>query len=134
MPLCIAREGELRRDGVDGIDHVVDPLAIHREDLLDVLAFHEEVGTDHLAVGIDVEHHLAHDLDLAPAHGAVERDGLTVEVAQRHRITVDEHQPSDTTPREGLDTTGTDPSQPKHHDGRRGKAGDALGTHDALET
>ena len=83
-------DGELRGDGVDGVDDVVEASARRGEagvdELFEVLGEHEGVARDDAAGGVDVAHHRGHDVDLACAHGALEGDGLAIDVRGRDDV------------------------------------------------
>ena len=92
LVLSIFGNGELGRDGVDGVDDVVE-LAVRllqnaREELVDVVAQQVFGAFDNGGGGIDVVDHGFHNIDLALADGAVKGDSLAIDIAGRDDVLV----------------------------------------------
>ena len=97
--LSIFGNGELGRDGVDGVDDVVKfavrLLQNAREKLVDVVA-QQVFGTlDDGSGWIDVVDHGFHNIDLALADGAVKGDGLAIDIAGRDDVLVQNDEMTD---------------------------------------
>ena len=100
-------EGELGGNGIDGIDHVVDVATRLLEaglvQFYEVLGEHEGVVCEDAAARIDIGDHGGHDVDLAFAHGALECDGLAIDVGGGDHVLVHDGERPDAAARERLD-------------------------------
>ena len=101
--------------GVDGIHNVV--WAGEGTQLLCHTVLLDEGGEGRdLATGVDVGHHLAHDVGLGLADGAHARHGLPVYVAGAHHVLVHQHQVPHAAAGQGHCAVGTHAAEAKHHD------------------
>ena len=85
--------GDLGCDGVDGVDHVV---IVRKIELIRCLRQIEALMHAHVAVRVDLQNALAHDLDLVLADGFARGDDLPVEVRQTDLVVVDKIKRADT--------------------------------------
>ena len=90
--LSIFGNGELGRDGVDGVDDVVE-LAVRllqnaREKFVDIVAQQVFGALDDGSGWIDVVDHGFHNIDLALADGALKGDGLAIDIAGRDDVLI----------------------------------------------
>lgn len=97
--LSIFGNGELGRDGVDGVDDVVE-LAVRllqnaREELVDVVAQQVFGAFDNGGGGIDIADHGIHHVHFALADGAVKGDGLAIDIAGRDDVLVQNDEMTD---------------------------------------
>ena len=135
--LGIERHGEFGRDGVDGVDHVVDVpagrvdhLAKERVDVLgqDVIGAFDDGG-----LGVDIVNHGFHHIDLATSQRAVERDGLAVDVARGEHVLVEDDKVPDTAACERFAAVGAHTAAAEHEHACVGEFVERLAPHDDLE-
>ena len=97
--LSIFGNGKLGRDGVDGVDDVVELatrlLQNAREELVDVVAQQVFGALDDGGGRVDVMDHGLHDINFTLADGAVKRDGLTVDIAGRNDVFIQNYEMAD---------------------------------------
>ena len=128
--LAQLREGDFRGDRVDRVDHEVD-VAVRVKESGQVLGQDELVDRFHLGLGVDRAHHLACDVCLAPADGALPGDRLAVHVRGLHDVAIDQHKRSDTAARKGLEAVRAHTAQAEEQHLLVGKQIDAfLAEHD----
>ena len=135
--LSIFGNGELGRDGVDGVDDVVE-LAVRLlqntcEELIDVVA-QQVFGTfDDSGGGVDVVDHGFHYIHFALADGAVKGDSLAVDVAGRDDVLVQDHKMTDAATGKCLAAVGAHAAAAKHQHRGVGEFIERLAAHDNLE-
>ena len=120
-------------NGVDGVDEHVDFPQVAVEQRCHVVGAQEHVERLHLAVGVDVVHHVAHHFVLFAPERAVERDGLTVDVGQPDDVVVDDDQMPHAAARQRLHAVRPHAAQADDHDGGGLHAVEAGAGHDDLE-
>ena len=114
------RDAQLLRDRIDGVD---GPIGVGqlRQLLVDAVLVEERAQGGHLALGIHVEYHLAHDLGFGAPERRAARDCLAVDVARRHAVAVEQHEMPHAAARKGHCAVGADASQPQDGNGRAGE-------------
>ena len=116
--LSIFGNGELGRDGVDGVDDVVE-LAVRllqnaREEIIDVVAQQVFGALDDGSGRVDVVNHSLHDVDFALADGAVKGDGLAIDIAGRDDVLIQNDEMTDAAAGECLAAVGAHASAAEH--------------------
>ena len=135
--LSIFGNGELGRDGVDGVDDVVELatrlLQNAREKLVDVVAQQVFGALDNGGGGIDIANHGFHHVHLALADGAVKGDGLAIDIAGRDDVLVQNDEMTDAAAGECLAAVGAHASAAEHQHRSIGELIECLAAHDDLE-
>ena len=116
--LSVFGNGELGRDGVDGVDDVVE-LAVRllqnaREEIIDVVAQQVFGALDDGGGGIDVVDHGLHHVNLALADGAVKGDGLAIDIAGRDDVLIQNDEMTNAAAGECLAAIGAHASAAEH--------------------
>lgn len=135
--LSIFGNGELGRDGVDGVDDVVELatrlLQNAREEIIDVVAQQVFGALDNGGSGIDVVDHGFHHVHLALADGAMKGDGLSIDIAGRDDILVQNHKMTDAAAGKCLAAVGAHASAAEYQHRGVGELVECLAAHDDLE-
>lgn len=129
----VLRDGQLCRDRVDGVHHVVHPVGVGVQEFGHVLGQHEPVERLHLRLGVDVGDHRARHVHLLTADGAAKRDGLAVDVAGLHHVVVHHDEPPHAAARQRLDAVRAHAAHAQHHDGGIREARQAVASHDQFQ-
>ena len=135
--LSIFGNGELGRDGVDGVDDVVE-LAVRllqnaREEIIDVVAQQVFSSLDDGGGGIDIANHSFHHVHLALADGAVKGDGLAIDIAWRDDVLVQNDEMSNAAAGKCLAAIGAHTSAAEHQHRGGGEFVERLAAHDDFE-
>ena len=130
--LAPAGEDELLAYRVNGVNHIVWAREGRERRHETLLREKGSQGRD-LAGGVYVSHDARHDLCLGLAYGALVGDGLSVDVAGGHHITIHEHKRAHAAPRERLCAVGAYASQAHHHHAGRLHASEPCLTHDQAQ-
>ena len=137
LVLSIFGNGELGRDGVDGVDDVVELatrlLQNAREKLVDVVAQQVFGALDNGGGGIDIANHGFHHVHLALADGAVKGDGLAIDIAGRDDVLVQNDEMTDAAAGECLAAVGAHASAAEHQHCGAGEFIEHLAPHNDLE-
>lgn len=137
MVLSIFGNGELGRDGVDGVDDVVELAARllqnAREEIIDVVAQQIFSSLDDGGGGIDIVDHGFHNIDLSLADGAVKGDGLAIDIAGRDGVLVQNHKMPDAAAGKCLAAAGAHASAAEYQHRGVGELVECLAAHDDLE-
>ena len=131
------RNENLRRDGIDAVEHEINATVALFEALgiqiVERLGEHERMLGNDARVGIDIQAHSTHHVDFPATHRALERDDLAVHVARRHHIAIDEHQTAHAAAHERLDAARAHAAQSQHHDRRVRQAIHAVVAHNSTQ-
>ena len=135
--LSIFGNGELGRDGVDGVDDVVE-LAVRllqnaREEIIDVVAQQVFGALDDGSGRVDVVNHSLHDVDFALADGAVKGDGLAIDIAGRDDVLIQNDEMTNAAAGKCLAAIGAHTSAAEHQHRGGGEFVECLAAHDDLE-
>ena len=135
--LSIFGNGELGRDGVDGVDDVVELAARllqnAREEIIDVVA-QQVFGTlDDGGGRIDIVDHGFHHVNLALADGAMKGDGLAIDIAGRDDVLVQNYKMTNAAAGECLAAVGAHTSAAEYQHRGIGELVECLAAHDDLE-
>ena len=137
MVLSIFGNGELGRDGVDGVDDVVELAARllqnAREEIIDVVAQQIFSSLDDGGGGIDIVDHGFHNIDLSLADGAVKGDGLAIDIAGRDGVLVQNHKMPDAAAGKCLAAARAHASAAEYQHRGVGELVECLAAHDDLE-
>ena len=135
--LSILGDGELGRDGIDGVDNVVERatclLQNAREEFVDVVAQQVFGALDDGGGRVDVMDHGLHDVDFTLADGAVKRDGLTVDIAGRNDVFIQNYEMADAAAGECLAAVRAHAAAAEHQHRGVGEFVERLAPHDDLE-
>ena len=135
--LSIFGNGELGRDGVDGVDDVIELatrlLQNARKELADVIAQQVFGALDDGGGWIDIVDHRFHNIDLALADGAVKGDGLAIDIAGRDGVLVQNDEMTDAAAGECLAAIGAHATAAEHQHCGVGELIECLAAHDDLE-
>ena len=135
--LSIFGNGDLGRDGVDGVDDVVE-LAVRllqnaREELVDVVAQQVFGALDNGGGGIDIANHGIHHVHFALADGAVKGDGLAIDIAGCDNVLGQNDEMTDAAAGKCLAAVGAHASAAEHQHRSIGEPIECLVAHDDLE-
>ena len=135
--LSIFGNGELGRDGVDGVDDVVE-LAVRllqnaRKEPVDVIAQQVFSSLDDGDGRIDIVDHGLHHVNLALADGAVKGDGLAIDIAGRDDVLIQNDEMSDAAAGECLAAVGAHTSAAEYQHRGVSELVECLAAHDDLE-
>ena len=137
MVLSIFGNGELGRDGVDGVDDVVELAARllknARKELVDVVAQQVFGALDNGGGGIDITNHGFHHVHLALADGAMKGDGLAIDIAGRDDVLVQNDEMTNAAAGECLAAVGAHASAAEHQHRSIGELIECLAAHDDFE-
>ena len=135
--LSIFGNGELGRDGVDGVDDVVELAARllknARKELVDVVAEQVFGALDNGGGGIDIVDHGFHHVHFSLADGAVKGDGLAIDIAWSDDVLVKNDEMTNAAAGKCLAAVGAYASAAEHQHRGVGELIECLSAHDDLE-